>query len=165
MNTKHWAITILLLVMSLAVSGCGAGQLFGPAKTPTPTPTPTPTSTATPANTPTFVPGHPQAGHWEGTEPSISFDVSSDNTIVNFSATVSFANSFCTIKIPTPAAINSNGTIKMNGDSFNGAVAGAFSGKFTSATTVSGTYWNTLCQGTVLLDFTERPWSATVSAK
>jgi hypothetical protein len=51
MTAKQQAIAILVLVMSLTMSGCGPGQLFGP--TFTPTHTPTPTSTFTPAWTPT----------------------------------------------------------------------------------------------------------------
>jgi hypothetical protein len=50
------------LVISLLLSGCGSGQLFGPTITPsptitnTPTSTPTPTATFTPTATATFTP-------------------------------------------------------------------------------------------------------------
>lgn len=54
MNTKYGNLVILVLVMSLIISGCGPGQVFGPTITPSPTNTPTPTSTSTP--TPTFTP-------------------------------------------------------------------------------------------------------------
>jgi alpha-tubulin suppressor-like RCC1 family protein len=64
MNTKQRAGAILFLAMILAVSGCGPGQLFGPAVTPMPTftltptrtPTPTPTFTLTPTSTSTPTP-------------------------------------------------------------------------------------------------------------
>src|SRR5260221_123352 len=60
MNTKQSFSALLVLVMSLAVSGCGPGQIFGPTQTFTPTntatPTPTDTPTATPTSTPTFTP-------------------------------------------------------------------------------------------------------------
>jgi hypothetical protein len=49
MNTKQRTLTILILVTSLVMSGCGQGQLFGPTITPTATYTPIPpTSTVTP---------------------------------------------------------------------------------------------------------------------
>lgn len=59
MNKKHRTIVILVLMMSLLISSCGPGQLFGPTITPsptytlTPTLTPTSTSTLTPTPTPT----------------------------------------------------------------------------------------------------------------
>jgi hypothetical protein len=42
--------------VSLFISGCGPGQLFGPTITPTFTPTPVPTITITPTLTPTLIP-------------------------------------------------------------------------------------------------------------
>jgi hypothetical protein len=67
MNTKQRASMILVLLLSLVISGCAPGQIFGPTVTPTPTNTPTPTSTntpipptatdtPTPTNTPTLTP-------------------------------------------------------------------------------------------------------------
>lgn len=54
MNTKISAI--LVLVMSLVVSGCGAGQILGPTLTPLPTITPSPTATLIPTQTSTPIP-------------------------------------------------------------------------------------------------------------
>ncbi len=52
MKTSRYLIAAL--IFSLVLSGCGAGQLFGPTVTPLPTATPPrPTSTPTPADTPT----------------------------------------------------------------------------------------------------------------
>ncbi|MGD0174961.1 MAG: hypothetical protein ABSC61_11145 [Anaerolineales bacterium] len=56
MNTKQRTTALLILVMSLVISGCGPGKLFGPALTPTPTITPTQTPTITPSQTPTQTP-------------------------------------------------------------------------------------------------------------
>lgn len=62
MDEKQRFVIILVLVMTLIISGCGPGQLLGPTMTPSPTSTPLPTSTpaatATPAatSTPTPVP-------------------------------------------------------------------------------------------------------------
>lgn len=63
MNTKRQITVIFVLTMSLVISGCGPGQLFGPTiaptltKTLTPTATPSPTNTLTPTatNTPTKI--------------------------------------------------------------------------------------------------------------
>jgi hypothetical protein len=59
MNTKQRTLAIFVfLIISLVMSGCGPGQLFGPTFTPTPTITPSPTFTPTPTITPspTFTP-------------------------------------------------------------------------------------------------------------
>jgi len=58
MNTKHKIQSILiplavLLSISLAISACGPGLMFGPTVTPTQTSTPTSTSTSTPLPTAT----------------------------------------------------------------------------------------------------------------
>ncbi len=52
MRTKQQASAILVLVFSLLLSSCGAGQLLGPTQTPSPTNTPLPTDTPLPTNTP-----------------------------------------------------------------------------------------------------------------
>jgi len=54
MNIRQRTLAILILATSLAASGCGPGQLFGPTVTPSATPTPAPTATplATPTSTP-----------------------------------------------------------------------------------------------------------------
>jgi hypothetical protein len=51
MNTKKYTLAIPILMMILAVSGCGSGQTLSPISTPTSTNTPIP-PTATPTNTP-----------------------------------------------------------------------------------------------------------------
>jgi hypothetical protein len=56
MIAKRQITAIFVLTLSLVISGCGAGQLFGPTITPTLTKTLTPTATLTPTNTPTNTP-------------------------------------------------------------------------------------------------------------
>lgn len=58
MNAKRQISVIFVLTMSLLISGCGPGQLFGPAITPTSTKTLMPTATLTPTvtSTPTITP-------------------------------------------------------------------------------------------------------------
>lgn len=53
MIRKKLLFQLAFIAISLFVSSCGPGQLFGPTFTPTPTYTPTQTSTATPTLTPT----------------------------------------------------------------------------------------------------------------
>ncbi len=64
MDTSAKAVTVCLLALSLLVSGCGPGQVFGPTITPTVTATSTSTPTLTPVpptptftSTPTPIPG------------------------------------------------------------------------------------------------------------
>jgi hypothetical protein len=56
MNTKQQTIAILVLTISLIISGCGPGQLSGSAFTPTTTALPTLPPTATPMSSPTATP-------------------------------------------------------------------------------------------------------------
>jgi hypothetical protein len=56
MNTKQQTVAILVLVMNLVLSGCGPGQLSGPALTSTQTAFPTLPSTAIPVSSPTATP-------------------------------------------------------------------------------------------------------------
>jgi len=55
MNIKFSLIGIIL-ISAFIISGCGAGQPFGPTLTPTPSPTATSTATYTPTSTPTRTP-------------------------------------------------------------------------------------------------------------
>jgi hypothetical protein len=56
MKAKERTFTILVLIVTMVVSSCGPGQLFGSTPTITPTITPTPTTTPTPTITPTVTP-------------------------------------------------------------------------------------------------------------
>jgi hypothetical protein len=60
MNTKQQTLAIFVLIMSLIISGCGSGQLSGPAFTPTITAFPTLPPTTTPLP-PTLTPVPPTA--------------------------------------------------------------------------------------------------------
>lgn len=56
MNTKHRTMAVLILIISLILSGCGPGQFLGPTITPSATITPTPTLVPTSTPRPTFTP-------------------------------------------------------------------------------------------------------------
>ena len=52
MNIKQRTVMIFVLLLSLAISSCAPGQIFGPTATPTMTATPMATVTPIPTNTP-----------------------------------------------------------------------------------------------------------------
>ena len=58
MNRSNKLVVVCFVVLSLVISGCAPGKIFGPTITPLPTNTPVPTSTFTPASTstPTMTP-------------------------------------------------------------------------------------------------------------
>jgi hypothetical protein len=62
MNTKQRSAMIFVLLLSLVISSCAPGQLFGPTATPTQIPTLRPTSTPIPTSTPTSTPIPPRSG-------------------------------------------------------------------------------------------------------
>jgi hypothetical protein len=66
MKPKQQIIVICLIAISILISGCGPGQLFGPKITPTPTLTLTAIPTPTPTTIPTITPD-PSEGTVRGT--------------------------------------------------------------------------------------------------
>ena len=94
MNQKHLFFTVLLMV-SVIVSGCGpsaeqAATMTAAAWTATPTPTLTPTPLP-----------HPKQGHWEGSNPGVSFDVKNDE-IRNFEMEAAYSDEVsCVVRIDT----------------------------------------------------------------
>jgi hypothetical protein len=124
-------ITVCSLTLSLMISGCGPGQLFGPTLTPTstptftptltptatvtPTPTLTPTATQTPRPTKTPIP--PKSGRWSGTSPgwdpplTIRFDVV-NNSIKNFRMVIPRGFQQCVVKGETALTLSPSGDNK-----------------------------------------------------
>jgi len=108
----------------------------------------------------------PVLGHYEGTDPGVSFDVTAAG-IENFSITVPFSNGTCTFAPTNPLIIESNGSF-----SFETALGENssdpdiyFSGKI-KGSTVSGTYSVRICVGGGQLSIQSEPskgeWSATL---
>lgn len=56
MTTNRRKFIVSMLLLSLWISGCGPGQMWGPTFTPSPTPTFTPTVTVSPTMTPSRTP-------------------------------------------------------------------------------------------------------------
>jgi hypothetical protein len=149
-----------------------------PTATPAPpTATPTqipPTATSTPippTSTPTLPPG-PKPGHWEG-RPSVSFEVTTDGNIRNFSIVVPFGQTTCTLTAEEEFSLGADNTIIFSklGPSLDKNLlelmvaleiptpvpiktdAGELiemqhiSGKFNSPTTITGTFEVLVCEG------------------
>jgi len=118
MNTKQRTVAICFLAMSMLISGCGPGQLFGPTVTPTPTPTSTPTRTPTPkpTATPTSTPKPTLDGVWTGTtsqEKAISFRVV-DNTVESLEIGYNVEGANCTVGTETKFGPGLSGLITEN---------------------------------------------------
>jgi len=155
MNTKQQTIAILVLVMSLVLSACGPGQVFGPTITPTPTLTSTPTITPTlaPSATPTvtFTPTSTltptpsctvQNGDWSGDFSDFKVD---NCTITSASFTIQAngggTDTITLIKQSIPIANNEfqySFTTQNTGAFANSQTNMVFSGTFSSPTEFKG---------------------------
>lgn len=103
----------------------------------------------------------PKAGHWEGDGPYVSFDVTDDGKIINFTLNAPFATTTCHITL---------GEIEINGNEFlvdakTGSVEEASIGIFTikgkfKGETISGTQKVENCGRTMALKPEEREWTA-----
>ncbi|MBI3158963.1 MAG: hypothetical protein HYZ26_05120 [Chloroflexi bacterium] len=111
----------LALVMGLLL-GCGAASsILVPTATPEPTATPAPLA---------------KPGHWEG-DPEVSFDVSAEGTVSNFTMLVA---GDCRVKINTTIRIGGGdvlviGNIGLDGKPFDNGIVG----RFDSSTHIQGT--------------------------
>jgi hypothetical protein len=158
MNTKiriivNECLVLSLLAMSMVISACGPGQLFGPTLTPTPTntltstSTPTSTNTATPTSTPTPTMTRTATptpivydGQWSGTTKQgwpISFKVK-DNKIVMIE--VKYGSSSCNVVLKFDRlriTIDTEGFyLDLSGFGANSYLSGVF----LSRTTASGAF-------------------------
>ncbi len=103
----------------------------------------------------------PKAGHWQGSNPSVSFEVTEDGQITNFVLSAPFVNSTCRLNI---IKINVDGSEFLfdakSGDQQTATLyiftlKGAFSSE-----TISGTYEIKTCGRTIALQPQEMPWKA-----
>lgn len=165
---------LIMLLLSLLISACGPGQLFGPTFTPTPTITPTSTSTLTP--TATLTPTQtltPTAtltrtprptpivydGRWSGRTSAggkVIFDVVKNkisSLTVNFHLTITNGTCDVSIKVDVPSGLDI--TNKMfNIDASDVKVVGAFDSATTASGTVIASANNARCNGGVNLTWT-----------
>ena len=128
---------------------------------PSPTPktvTPSPTSTQTPTPSPTSpISGLvPEPGHYTGSSPSVSFDVTSDQQVCDFKISVPFATGYCRL---TPGCTDIND----NGFSYSYLEIGAIysiTGTFTTRTSAIGGYSVSMCEGTLVSKPSKGDWDA-----
>ncbi len=140
----------LLFAATLA---CGAGAVTAPTALPT-APAPTPTLEPT-------LPTGPKPGHWEGTAPYVSFDVTEQGKIVNFALNAPFVTSTCYITIQSITVADN--AFLVDAETFNEStfsmgifvVTGQFDGE--SAT---GTHTVEFCGQTVSYSPQELDWQA-----
>lgn len=97
----------------------------------------------------------PSAGHWEGINPFVSFDVSTSNQIINFEIRVPVLNDICFINADVVPIENGGFLISGNGS--------VIIGTFDSSTTLNGTYQLFMCGNTMYFNAAEQIWMATIS--
>jgi hypothetical protein len=103
----------------------------------------------------------PRAGHWEGSSPTVAFDITADGQIANWHMTVPYGGSTCGISAGS-VPVQSDHTIAWNLSSAQTPSIGELKGTF-NGTTVSGTYLITMCSQSVSYvhgEDTDRSWSA-----
>ena len=83
----------------------------------------------------------PKPGHWEGSDPSVSFDVSTDGSVANFAIEVEFVFDACRISMQDAMVPDRDGSFEVvteymerNGKTDRNQLAG----EFTSTTTAAG---------------------------
>lgn len=176
-----------VILIAWLLSGCGT--LFPtptPASTPARTSTHTPTATFTPTNTPTVTsPPGPKAGQWVG-EPFVSFRVTADVKVRDFTFVVQLNQGSCTVSIDE-IAVETDGSfviaeiVGLSSVSDFLALADALgiptpaatqtssgqvidghriSGKFDSPTTLTGVFLFQTCEGQIDLPATTGAWDA-----
>ena len=165
---------LIMLLLSLLISACGPGQLFGPTLTPTPTITPTststltptatltPTSTLTPTATLTRTPRPTPIvydGKWSGRTSAggkVIFEVLKNkisSLTVNFHLTITNGTCDVSIKVDIPSGLDIRAN-HFNINASNLIVAGTFDTATTASGTVRATESNGKCQGGVNLTWT-----------
>ncbi len=103
----------------------------------------------------------PTQGHWEGTGPSVSFDVTADGAIRDFTLVGSLAMGRCTVKIDE-IAIGETGKFE-SGQADSSPIR--VTGELTNPRMFEGKYNIKACKGvgdqmTVVLNPEDKPWKA-----
>ncbi len=100
-------------------------------------------------------------GHWEGSNPTVSFDLSKSGAITNFAINVDVVSAVCKLTFQGQASVSANGTLVL-GDPTNQTVPEYLTGTFTSATSLHGNYDISQCGQWVFLP-KQGSWTATWS--
>jgi len=99
----------------------------------------------------------PEPGHYTGSSPSVSFDVTEDQQVCNFDITVRFGIGYCRIRPSSCAEIADNDF------AFSEAEMGAIyeiTGTFDTQTHASGSYRVSMCGGVIVIPASEGVWEA-----
>jgi hypothetical protein len=107
------------------------------------------------------LPSGPKAGHWEGTNPYVSFDVTDEGQVVNFMLNAPFVSTTCNIAIEQIPVDGSEFLVDAKTGDVEEASIGIFviKGKF-DGDTVTGTQKVEFCGRTVALYPEEQDWRA-----
>jgi hypothetical protein len=106
-------------------------------------------------------PAQPKAGHWEGSNPAISFEVTDDGQIIGFSMKPPYGGSTCNIYIAS-VPVQSDYTINLDLTSMETLSMGYINGTF-QGTKASGKFLIQMCsQGISFVpgEDEDRDWSA-----
>jgi hypothetical protein len=102
-------------------------------------------------------PTGPEPGHYTGSTPSVSFDVTIDQQVCNFDITVRFGSGYCRIRPGSCAEIADNDF------SFSQSEFGAIyviNGTFDTRTHAEGDYRVSMCGGGIVIPVPEGTWDA-----
>lgn len=103
----------------------------------------------------------PKAGHWEGSDPDVSFNITADGTLTNFSMQAPYGASDCNITIAS-LSMPEPGTLLIDLTSTESLSTGYIQGDF-SAEKISGKFKIDMCNMNISLmpdDAKDRDWSA-----
>jgi hypothetical protein len=104
---KGILLAVSIISITWLVAGCGGSPSAPVSEAPAAQATSIPPTTAPPS--PTHQSG-PKAGLWEGDKPKVSFEVSSDGKIRNFTMEAPIGGGTCNIKAEKEIPIEANGT-------------------------------------------------------
>jgi len=119
-------------------------------------------STLKPEQTPTTNPTIPKAGHWEGSNPVVSFDITSEGKIINLTISIPYGGSTCNISIAA-VAIQPDYTMALDLTSTETLSIGYVNGIFHNVE-MSGKYLIKMCGQSISFipgEDKDRDWSAT----
>lgn len=103
----------------------------------------------------------PKAGHWEGSDPDVSFNITADGTLTNFSMQAPYGARDCNIAIAS-LSMPEPGTLLIDLTSTESLSTGYISGDF-STEKISGKFKIDMCNMNISLmpdDAEARDWAA-----
>jgi hypothetical protein len=108
----------------------------------------------------TVEPTGPEPGHFTGTDPTVSFDVTTDQEVCDFTITVPFDDGTCRYRVTTCLPIIDDEFIFAVLDPWANQYENRFEGRFDTRTHAVGTYSVHFCQTTLIFDPSQGTWEA-----